>query len=83
MSTVDSAVGCVYARRMDEDKLQSAAWELRKAGWTVREPHPEKVIDNEGDTWIRCEDGYRYIHKSDPATSLDYIRRHYGIQGEA
>lgn len=68
---------------MDEETLDAAVTELREAGWTVTEPEPEKVVDDEGDTWIRFEDGYRIVRRSEPGVPLNDIRRAYGIRSQA
>lgn len=47
------------------------------------EPGPERVVDNEGDTWVRFPDGYRMVQKADPPTSLDDIDKYYGIRSQA
>lgn len=68
----------------DEEKIAAAARELREAGWTVIEPEPARVIDGDGDVWMRMDDGLYYvIDTHTEAHTLAQIRTSYGIRSQA
>lgn len=59
------------------------AHELRALGWTVIEPDPARVIDGDGDLWIRMDDGLYYlVDARESGRTLADIREAFGIKGE-
>jgi len=70
---------------MDEASVSAAVALLRENGWTVIEPQPDRVIDGDGDLWIRIGDSdrYRFIdHSIKLQKTLNGIRSAYGLWGE-